>query len=78
MDSHHRFRRHPNLLKAGLGQIVASGPGQVFFGGGLTYRTPGQRSPPAWGVLLAHVWNTVLLERACPYSAAREREPKRR
>lgn len=49
MDSHHRFRRHPNLLKAGLGQIVTSGPGQVFLGGGLTYRTPGQRSPPAWG-----------------------------
>lgn len=29
-DSHHRFRRHPNLLKAGPAQIVASGPEQVW------------------------------------------------
>lgn len=28
--SHHRFRRHPNLLKAGPDQIVASGPEQVW------------------------------------------------
>ncbi|MEA9977124.1 MULTISPECIES: IS3 family transposase [unclassified Pseudomonas] len=27
---HHRFRRHPNLLKAGPDQIVASGPEQVW------------------------------------------------
>lgn len=29
-DSHHRFRRHPNRLKAGPEQIVASGPEQVW------------------------------------------------
>jgi putative transposase len=29
-DSHHRFRRHPNLLKAGPDQVVASGPEQVW------------------------------------------------
>jgi putative transposase len=29
-DSHHRFRRHPNLLKAGPEQVVASGPEQVW------------------------------------------------
>lgn len=29
-DSHHRFRRHPNLLKAGPEQIVASRPEQVW------------------------------------------------
>jgi putative transposase len=28
--SHHRFRRHPNLLKAGPEQVVASGPEQVW------------------------------------------------
>lgn len=28
--SHHRFRRHPNLLKAGPKQVVASGPEQVW------------------------------------------------
>jgi len=29
-DSHHRFCRHPNLLKAGPEQVVASGPEQVW------------------------------------------------
>ena len=29
-DSHHRFRRHPNLLKEGPGQIRASGSEQVW------------------------------------------------
>ncbi|WP_447922536.1 IS3 family transposase [Achromobacter aegrifaciens] len=29
-DSHHRFRRHPNLLKAGEGQVVPTGPEQVW------------------------------------------------
>ncbi|RJG11970.1 IS3 family transposase [Pseudomonas cavernicola] len=29
-DSHHRFRRHPNLLKAGPEQVVATGPEQVW------------------------------------------------
>jgi putative transposase len=29
-DSHHRFRRHPNLLKAGPDQVVPSGPEQVW------------------------------------------------
>jgi transposase InsO family protein len=29
-DSHHRFRRHPNLLKAGPGQVIPSGPEQVW------------------------------------------------
>lgn len=29
-DSHHRFRRHPNLLKAGPQQIVPTGPEQVW------------------------------------------------
>ncbi len=29
-NSHHRFRRHPNLLKAGEGQVVASGAEQVW------------------------------------------------
>ncbi|SEN22719.1 putative transposase [Pseudomonas sp. ok272] len=28
--SHHRFRRHPNLLKAGAQQIVATGPEQIW------------------------------------------------
>lgn len=28
--SHHRFRRHPNLLKPGLEQVVATGPEQVW------------------------------------------------
>jgi putative transposase len=28
--SHHRFRRHPNLLKAGPDQVVATGPEQVW------------------------------------------------
>lgn len=28
--SHHRFRRHPNLLKEGPGQIVATSPEQVW------------------------------------------------
>lgn len=28
--SHHRFRRHPNLLKAGTEQVVASRPEQVW------------------------------------------------
>ncbi len=29
-DSHHRFRRHPNLLKPGPDQVVPSGPEQVW------------------------------------------------
>lgn len=29
-DSHHRFRRHPNLLKAGPDQVVATAPEQVW------------------------------------------------
>lgn len=29
-DSHHRFRRHPNLLKAGPDQVVPTGPEQVW------------------------------------------------
>jgi transposase InsO family protein len=29
-NSHHRFRRHPNLLKAGPEQIVPTGPEQVW------------------------------------------------
>lgn len=29
-NSHHRFRRHPNLLKAGEGQVVATGAEQVW------------------------------------------------
>lgn len=29
-DSHHRFRRHPNPLKAGPEQVVATGPEQVW------------------------------------------------
>jgi transposase InsO family protein len=29
-DSHHRFRRHPNLLKPGPGQVVAQRPEQVW------------------------------------------------
>jgi len=29
-DSHHRFRRHPNLLKAGCDQVVAQAPEQVW------------------------------------------------
>jgi len=29
-DSHHRFRRHPNLLKPGPYQVVPSGPEQVW------------------------------------------------
>ena len=29
-NSHHRFRRHPNLLKAGEGQVIASGAEQVW------------------------------------------------
>ncbi|WP_397451101.1 IS3 family transposase [Pseudomonas sp. NA-150] len=29
-DSHHRFRRHPNLLKPGPNQAVATGPEQVW------------------------------------------------
>ncbi|EME02214.1 insertion element, IS3 family protein [Stutzerimonas stutzeri NF13] len=28
-ESHHRFRRHPNLLKPGPDQVVPSGPEQV-------------------------------------------------
>lgn len=28
--SHHRFRRHPNLLKEGPNQIIATGPEQVW------------------------------------------------
>ena len=29
-DSHHRFRRHPNLLKAGDGRVVPTGSEQVW------------------------------------------------
>lgn len=29
-DSHHRFRRHPNLLKEGPSQVVATAPEQVW------------------------------------------------
>jgi putative transposase len=29
-NSHHRFRKHPNLLKAGDGQVVATGSEQVW------------------------------------------------
>lgn len=29
-QSHHRFRRHPNLLKAGPGQVVPTAPEQVW------------------------------------------------
>jgi transposase InsO family protein len=29
-NSHHRFRRHPNLLKTGPGQVVPSAPEQVW------------------------------------------------
>lgn len=29
-NSHHRFRRHPNLLKPGPGQVVPNGPEQVW------------------------------------------------
>jgi putative transposase len=29
-QSHHRFHRHPNLLKPGLEQVVAQGPEQVW------------------------------------------------
>ncbi|KAF0861761.1 IS3 family transposase [Pseudomonas sp. LD120] len=29
-DSHHRFRRHPNLLKSGPDQVVPNGPEQVW------------------------------------------------
>jgi len=29
-DSHHRFRRHPNLLKPGPDQVTATGPEQVW------------------------------------------------
>lgn len=29
-NSHHRFRRHPNLLKAGPDQVIANGPEQVW------------------------------------------------
>lgn len=35
-DSHHHFRRHPNLLKAGEGQVVPAGPEQVWVAG-ITY-----------------------------------------
>lgn len=29
-NSHHRFRKHPNLLKAGEGQVIATGSEQVW------------------------------------------------
>jgi len=29
-DSHHRFRRHPNLLKPGPDQVTPRGPEQVW------------------------------------------------
>lgn len=39
-DSHHRFRRHPNLLKPGPDQVVPTGPEQVWVAD-ITYRVPG-------------------------------------
>lgn len=50
-DSHHRFHRHPNLLKAGDTQVVASAPEQVWVAditylanpGGLCLLEPGNR-----------------------------------
>jgi putative transposase len=41
--SHHRFRRHPNLLKSGPGQVVATGPEQVWVAD-ITY-LPTQEQP---------------------------------
>lgn len=41
-DSHHRFRRHPNLLKAGQDQAVATGPEQVWVAD-ITYLPTAQR-----------------------------------
>ncbi len=41
-DSHHRFRCHPNLLKAGEGQVVPTGPEQVWVAD-ITSRPTGQR-----------------------------------
>jgi len=38
-DSHHRFRRHPNLLKPGPEQVVPSGPEQVWVAD-ITYCPP--------------------------------------
>ncbi|HDL6511917.1 TPA: IS3 family transposase, partial [Yersinia enterocolitica] len=29
-NSHHRFYRHPNLLKSGANQVIASRPEQVW------------------------------------------------
>lgn len=40
-DSHHRFYRHPNLLKEGPGQIVPTGPEQVWVAD-ITYLPTGQ------------------------------------
>lgn len=39
--SHHRFRRHPNLLKEWRAQVVATGPVQVWVGD-ITYLPPQQ------------------------------------
>lgn len=41
-DSHHRFRRHPNLLKEGEGQVVPTGPEQVWVAD-ITYLPTAQR-----------------------------------
>lgn len=41
-DSHHRFRRHPNLLKTGPEQVVANGPEQVWVAD-ITYLPTAQR-----------------------------------
>jgi transposase InsO family protein len=40
--SHHRFRRHPNLLKAGPQQVVPTGPEQVWVAD-ITYLATAQR-----------------------------------
>ncbi|BDB25156.1 hypothetical protein CTP10_R53520 [Cupriavidus sp. P-10] len=47
-NSHHRFRRHPNLLKDGPQKVVPTAAEQVWVAD-ITYRTPSQRSPPVWG-----------------------------
>ncbi|PLP96866.1 hypothetical protein CYJ10_30220 [Cupriavidus pauculus] len=46
--SHHRLRRHPNLLKDGPQKVVPSAAEQVWVAD-ITYCTPSQRSPPVWG-----------------------------
>jgi len=39
-NSHHRFYRHPNLLKPGPNQVIARQPEQVWVAD-ITYRVPG-------------------------------------